>query len=53
MRGVGRPGDVDNGVDITIETEIQAESIRALERAYPNYFLDTDEFIEAIRVAVS
>src|SRR5260370_19092240 len=32
---------------------VSVESLQALKRAYPNYFLDTDAFIRAVRAAIA
>lgn len=32
---------------------VSVESITSLKRAYPNYFLDTTEFLKALRVAIA
>lgn len=48
--------DVERSLDASTGAEavlVSVDSIAALKRAYPNYFLDTKAFLEAVQLALS
>lgn len=47
--------EIERAIDASAGAEavlVSVDSIAALKRAYPNYFLDTKAFLEAVRVAL-
>lgn len=47
---LGRSAALDQNTDVVL---VSVESLAALRRAYPNYFLDTEVFLDIVRAAVA